>query len=792
MEQFPAHIRKDGEEVIVQSVATHCRESAEYARQALQSVRLGETAYFDTLIHDGGKPKKRFANYLWRSASGEAVRRGSVNHTFAAVRFLLEEFHGETAQTYEDVVSELLAYAAGAHHGQFDCINERHKSGFLHRINDDTIDYEESKENYLIECASIDELRGLFDTSVAELTPVLEHIDEMSVREHNSELEFYLGLLARLLLSAVIEGDRRNTAEFCNGIRYPDYPTEGLWEQCLSSVEKELKTLSQDSEIQRARTIISEKCRQFAMRPSGIYRLNVPTGAGKTLSSLRYALAHAAHHKKDRIIFTSPLLSILEQNAAEIRRYVQRDDIILEHHSNVVREKATDGEMDPNELLTDNWNAKIIITTLVQLLNTLFSGKTSCIRRFHSLCNSVIVIDEVQTVPTNMLSLFHLAVNFLSEICGATVVLCSATQPCDKATEHPLLYAPPEIIPYDKRLWDVFRRTSLQVAQPCRLEEIPAFAKEVLSETKSLLIVCNMKKEAEYLFEQLKSDSISCFHLSASMCIAHRRVTVDRMKESLEHGKTLCVSTQVIEAGVDISFERVIRLSAGMDNIIQSAGRCNRNRESEIPSPVYLLTCMDENLGRLQEIQRAKDATQALLAEYKLHPEQFGNDLSSDDAIRCYYQMLYSRMPNGHCDFSLGKGRPTIYDLLSVNDAYSQDNEAGERFMLRQAFDTAGKAFQVFDDETQGVIVPYGEGSKIIEALFSPHAQWDIAFVKELLEKAKPYTVSLYDYQIKKLAASGALCSACNGSVFTLDSSAYDEELGVIVNENTFLEVNDL
>ena len=189
--------------------------------------------------------------------------------------------------------------------------------------------------------------------------------------------------------------------------------------------------------IQSARRIISQQCRQAADSTVGIYRLNVPTGAGKTLSALRFALAHSKAHGKSRIIFTSPLLSILEQNASVIREYVGDDGMILEHHSNVIQPEEDSEELDKAELLMETWDSSpIIITTLVQLLNTMFSGKTSCIRRFHALCDCTIIIDEMQTVPSNLLTLFHLTISFLAKACNTTIVLCSATQPCAEAANH--------------------------------------------------------------------------------------------------------------------------------------------------------------------------------------------------------------------------------------------------------------------------------------------------------------------------------------------------------------------
>lgn len=205
-------------------------------------------------------------------------------------------------------------------------------------------------------------------------------------------------------------------------------------------------------------------------------------------------MTHAAKWNCSRIIFTAPLLSILDQNAQVIRDYIGDDALILEHHSNLAEPKETPERLQELELLTASWSAPIIITTLVQLLNTCFSGRTSAIRRFHALCGSVIVIDEVQTVPGKMLTLFNLAINFLSEVCGATIVLCSATQPCLEAADHPLHRQPVDLVPQQKALWDVFKRTDIQNAGCAKLEELSQIVTEVLSSCDSLLVVCNTKR----------------------------------------------------------------------------------------------------------------------------------------------------------------------------------------------------------------------------------------------------------------------------------------------------------
>lgn len=782
--EFYAHIREGSEKRAVQTLTEHCRNTARYAHGCLAGIGLGETGYLAGLLHDLGKAKKEFSDYL---QSDHGVR-GSVNHTFAGCRLVLERFHGEYAQTDSDLTAELLAYAIGGHHGLFDCVDEEGASGFLHRMNKSDIGYEESVGNFLTQCASEAEIEDRFSKADAELRPIYDRLQGLA--SDGEEFAFYMGLLARLLLSAVIEGDRRDTAEFMNDVTCPQAPEDlrAFWDRYLSRMENKLSQFSQDSPLKRARGIISDRCRAFAEKPGGVYRLNVPTGAGKTLSALRYALAHASHWGKRRLIFTSPLLAILEQNAGVIQEFLGDESIVLEHHSNVLRTEESDA-LDLRELAVENWNAPVIVTTLVQLLNTLFDGRTTAVRRFQSLCGSVIVIDEVQTVPGRMLTLFNLAVDFLSEVCGATVLLCSATQPCLERTEHPLRVCRGDVVPYDAALWAPFRRTQIMDAGGRDLEQIASFAREVLEKTKSLLIVCNKKDEAEYLFHALNGAAERCCHLSASMCTAHRRATLAALAADLEkRKKCLCVATQVIEAGVDISFGQVIRLSAGMDNIIQAAGRCNRHGESSEPVPVYIVPCRGENLNRLTDIKQAKDATTALLEAFRRDPGRFGEDLSSDEAIGYYYRKLYAGMAEGFQDLYIKQKDASLFQLLSSNyKFYDGDSPFCGKYMMNQAFRLAGGLFQVFDDNTRDVVVPYGEGARLIEELAANGASPSPVFLADWLRRAKPYTVTVYDYQLRSFADA----LAEYGGVTVLKPGYYDEHTGLTrkPKDLDFLEV---
>ncbi len=787
MENYLAHLQKDpaGAVFAVQSISEHCCKTSKYAADALEPIGLSASGGIAGLLHDLGKYTEQFQAYIKDGAS----IRGSVNHTFAGVRLLLERYFTPDTEDFSGIVSELLALAVGGHHGLFDCVDSNGKSGFQHRLTKPDIGYEEARDNFFRLCVSQEELDQQFQTALKELAPVLEGIramtgDDASDERYNQETAFYSGLLARLLLSAVIEGDRRDTSIFMEGAAFSPSRSgeelEQLWSALLTRTEKKLNALPSKTPIEQARRTISSQCRQAAEQASGVFRLSVPTGGGKTLSSLRFALAHALRHRNQRIIFTSPLLSILDQNAKEIRKYIQDDGLILEHHSNLVRENENGQQLDKKELLTENWEAPVIITTLAQLLNTLFSGKTTCIRRFHSLCSSIIVIDEVQTVPSKMLSLFSLAINFLAEICKATVVLCSATQPFTEQIGHPIHGPIPEMIPYDPELWKVFQRTDIQSIGAMSLEQIADFALEKLENVDSLLLVCNTKAEAKSLYCRLKDKGFMLFSLSADMCAAHRKDTLNKLKRALEQReqKTICVSTQVIEAGVDISFASVIRLSAGMDSIVQAAGRCNRNCEAGpgVLAPVYLVECLLEDLSRLPDIQQGKDATQELIIEFTAHPEQFQQRLDSDMSIRYYYRALYRRQLEGHRDYSV-KDHPSLFSLLSLNSQYAQKCP----YYFNQAFRLAGALFKVFEENTIDVVVPYGKGRTLIFDLCSEKAQQDPACLRSLLENAKPYTVPLYQYQIDCLNEKHSLISL-QGGVLGL-SGHYRTETGFSLEE---------
>lgn len=790
--EYPAHIRKVDGKKYIQTVEEHCRGVAEIAAELLRDIGLEKTAYLSGMVHDLGKFSENFKNYIEKAADGEKVQRGSVNHTFAGVRFLLEKHSDEQLSGFSDIVLEILAYAVGAHHGLFDCVDDNNNNGFTKRIQKEGIDYLNAAQEFLKICCSEQDIEDLLKQSEKEFLPVFNEIEKLAdnadAKIQNTQITFYIGFLARLILSAIIEADRSDTAQFMNG--YSEKTVKNIseiWINCIKNVEQKLSTMPLDKPINKTRAQISALCAEAGNLESGIYRLNLPTGAGKTLTSLRYALHHALAHNKKRIIFTMPLLSIIEQNAGIIHDYIGNEELILEHHSNIVETDEND-ELDKRELLVESWDVPIIITTMVQLLNTLFAGKTANIRRMQALCNSIIVIDEVQTVPDKMLSLFNLALNFLAKICNATIILCSATQPCFEKTMYPLDKSVKDLITLTKDQETVFKRVRLEYKGEMDCEELADFAAGILEENNSLLLVCNTKNEAAVMFNLLcsKIKDVKAFHISAGMCTAHRKETIKEMQEALENKqqKVLCVSTQVIEAGVDVSFARVIRLLAGMDNIVQATGRENRNREFDGIAPGYIVRLKGEFLKGLSEIEDAKNAAVDLLVKYRNNPQIYDDDLMSAKAVNEYYKSLYENVKSGYHDFYIESVRDSILNLMSCNgNVDSEKIPEYNKYFMHQALKTAGGLFTVFDESSIDIIVPYDRGTEIIQEVFAVGDK-DYEKLKSILKEAKLYTVSLFKYQKIKLEEQGALIFVPSAGVYILQDGYYYELTGLNLNQS--------
>lgn len=780
---YPAHIAADPQtsRCRVQTCTEHVRSVAAMARAHLSAVGLSAAGEMAGLLHDQGKFTAEFSAYLEKASRGEKVVRGSVIHTFAGVRYMLEHFHSaDVPLTFSDLAAELIAVSIGSHHGLFDLWDERHQSGFGHRLGKQPEYDRRAIDAFHDECASADALEALYHQAEQEISAFYMQKLYPWVRGED-EMLFALSLLSRLITSAVVDADRTDTRCFMENQPLPaDAPP--AWDACAGRLRAYCDAFPAATPIQQARRTFSDCCADASEQTPGLYRLDLPTGGGKTLSALRFAVLHARKHRMRHVFYIAPLLSIIDQNAEVIREAVGDSVPVLEHHSNIIREGLSADELQQTELLQENWDAPLIVTTLVQLLETLFSGRMASVRRFHCLCGSVLIIDEVQSLPPKLLSLFNGAINFLTQCCGTTVVLCSATQPAfDSVHVRHRMQLGTRLVSevlFD-RFAPLFRRTAITNAGACDLDELSARALSALRMSDSLLIVCNTKREAAELYSRLADRTDArLFHLSAGMCMAHRKQVLSDMDGALRaHEKLICVSTQLIEAGVDVSFGSVIRLSAGLDNIVQAAGRCNRHGEHTAPQPVYICQMKNEKLGPLREIREAQTALNVLLAEFDRAPSRYGDDLASDAAVRDYYTALYRAMPVGYQDDPVNGF--TLWELLSANRQFRPDKAAAPAFYLHQAFRTAGDAFRVFDDESVSLLVPYADGAEIIARLAEADLRHDIARARALLDAAKPYTVSVTEAQLRRMMDRNMLYTLLDGSIHILNDGNYDMHTGI-------------
>ncbi len=819
-----AHLIMNDGARIEQTLREHCIATADYAVQSIgcsqcpqnilqelpaadaaferKITNLYHTVYLSGILHDMGKAKQEFIQYMEDVSQGKNVAKGSVNHTFAGVQWLMEMFHTSTSSVWERMTSEIVSFAVGSHHGMFDCVDLDGNNGFLYRLQKDKTElcYEETVKNYFTQVAGKEEVIEHFQKAVEEVKNFYNTAIE-EYGKNRSVIHFQFSMLARLVLSSVIYGDRRDTNEFM-GQKKLDTGRNITWKDRRSYFEDKLKYLSSSSEINQVRSEISMQCAKAAANPPGIYRMCEPTGGGKTLSALRYALAHAEIYHKKRIIFIIPLLSILDQNVKVIRDYMLDPEAVLEHHSNIIHEKNTGEDLDPCEFLTESWNSPVVVSTLVQLLNILFSYKTSALGRMQALCDSVIVIDEVQTLPQRITLMFNMALNFLRSYCNTTIVLSSATQPCFEELKWPLhLAEKPDLVCLSRQQLAVFRRSRIEIDRkhPYGMDwdECTCFCRGLMEKHHSLLVICNTKSEAKTLFKRMKEQAEGqewdVYHLSTAMCQKHRVQVLGEIQEKLialqdkiRKGsavrKVICIATQVVEAGVDFSFEGVVRALAGIDNLVQAAGRCNRSNEYGCLGTVYLISLKNENLSMLRQIQNAQISTRKVLDKWN----QDDDSIISEEAAREFYQYLYQQKDGEkEMQYPVKISGDTFYlAKLLANQNQQANTEKNKDYFFRQPFKTIGESFKVFDEDTLDVLVPYKEGADLIQKLKSLSAdKFHIAEAKNLIRLTKPYSIRIYDWQRRKLSDAGLLAPILEGRAYILDKKAYDDNFGLILME---------
>ncbi|MFP4974212.1 CRISPR-associated helicase Cas3' [Paenibacillus sp. CN-4] len=798
---YIAHIRQKDNKI--QTVEEHLLEVQRGCEQIGSKIGVSHLAGLAGLLHDMGKCTDQFKNYIQTAVANPDAppRRGSVDHSTAGGRWIYKRYHQPDTPAVEKFTVEWIANCIISHHqGLRDFIAPDQSSPFLERVVIKNLDGYEQAERQISELYTSEQFDNYFKQAAIELAYYLD-----VVKKHKLP-PIATSLLLKYLFSAVIDSDRTNTSQFEEGETsqiLPDNNKE-FFVKCHQTLMEYLTRLEKGagaaSPINQLRREMSNQCEQFASRPSGIYTLSIPTGGGKTLASMRYALSHAIQHNKQRIIYVVPYTTIIEQNAAEIRRILQVDDQVLEHHSNVVDDLEEEQSNNQGEsydvrkknlrLARDHWDRPIIFTTMVQFLNTFYAKGTRNVRRLHQLSNAVIVFDEVQSVPVHCISLFNAALNFLSRIGRSSLVLCTATQPALDYVKHKLhVSEDAEMIRDLDIVGTQFKRVEV-VDQTTPLgwdaQALAAFVADKITELTSILVILNTKTAVRKLFDELDAgvrasgEEVLLVHLSTSMCAAHRKDKLTQLIAALEKGqRVICVSTQLIEAGVDISFECVIRSLAGLDSIAQAAGRCNRHGKDPTRQ-VYIIKSKDEHLTRLPEIRIGGEKTERVLREFKQNPEALGGDLLSAQSIACYFRYYYSEIGN-EMHYPIRELECNLFDLLDKNQhyygAYTRKRGARPEILNQSAISSAEKYFEAIATQATSVLVPYRqEGKELIAELNGSLSPDELG---NHLRRAQQYTVNLFKHELDELVKNGEIYPLLHGHVFALRETAYSDYFGV-------------
>ncbi len=771
-----AHISEDGlnrEE----TVAEHTEKTANLCREKGKKCNIPNIMYLCGILHDMGKNKQRFDAYIHADENTKRKLKGSIAHASTGAKYIYDKYHNSAENTDTKLLTEFIAYAVAAHHGLFDKIDIEKSDIFSSKLQN-VEDYQEAYQNAQQDYLDNYKIETIFNSALAEFAAVKAKIYSIvkEVRTPNAikTYQFYMfSCLQRLMLSFLIDADWEATSNFMNNTAsvptFFDNSKKDIFNKAAQNFEVYMKKMQESVKqsiekgkmtekelcIYSARNELQNQCRQFAKYSAGIYCLPIPTGGGKTLSSLAYALEYCKEHPQtERIIYISPYISITEQNADVFRKAIGNKDWILEHHSSVVREEEKteeDYQINQRAALEVDWEEPFICTTFVQFMNILFSEKKQSLRLMHRLANAVVIIDEVQSMPLKCIHTFNYMVNFLNVICNTDIILCTATQPTLAETICPIRYSTPKYMIQNAKDWfEKFERVRIQLpekGQKYTFESLSEEIAEQIQNFRSILIVLNTKSAVRKLYQLLKEREIAVEYLTTNLCAEHRSDKIKAIKKVLAQKEKplVVVSTNLIEAGVDISFACVYRSMTGLDSLAQSAGRCNRNGEicGEVDKGiVHFIELEGEHTGNMEELMQSMNATHCILYQYKT--ADTNESILMPEWMEQYYKVLYQGEDvTDKMNFPIPNIAKNILELLSAGFSGGKKTN-----IMNQAFKTAGRAYQVIDDNSFGVIVPYKTGAEIIDAIQQAP---DFAEIKKQIRKAQRYTVNVRGSQLKRM-----------------------------------------
>lgn len=813
MELYLAH--KDqytGEE---QFLIDHLINTAENCRNYGEKIGLGNLMYIIGLLHDIGKADPKWQEMITMNQKNKKIPHSTAGSVMIAKLISNNPFVNEIKKNKDKQkdletlfrLAGILAYVISAHHGLYDIIEENGKNVFLNRVKDFSADLSLEKniedfQKVLFDKVFIKEEIDVENIVIKSIKEFLE-INKKIEMEDNTASSFYNYLYVRLFLSILKNADIYDTINAYNDVVEvrSENKIKRLKQKYYVEIEKKYKSFSKpDSDIDIVRTQIAEVAyNRGKIDKEGIYRLDIPTGAGKTLVSLRYGINQLVFKEKERFIYITPFLSVLEQNALEIKKTLNDFDLenILEHHSNIVMDEVEQSENNSKEMtqinreyLVETWSTPIIISTMVQFFNSILKEKSSNIRRFSSLINSVIILDEVQYLPKEITYIFNLAMNFIAYIMKTNVILCTATQPpyeMEKIRFPMIKNDCFDIVEITDEQRKNFERTEVFLFNNGETSTIEEIGKEVIENNSSYLVVLNTKAAVLKLYNYLNdymNEGRKVYYLSSNLCPKHRQDKINEIKNKLiesEKGKKeaiVCVSTPIIEAGVDLDFERLIRSYSGVDSLIQAIGRCNRHGKNKKKGIVKLVKLPNEieNISKIKSVSEKKKITDIILDGKE-------NKINIEELKKEFYFKYFNDNYDDKMGFSLGKDRGSLISRLGANEEKFFYEK--KPIFLKQDFKSAGKEFNLINDETETAIVFYKESENLIEKLillvdgFNVNKDMNILWnVRKLLRQLQPYTVNYY----KGSAMEQYVMNKSIGNIVIkiLPKEIYDEKKGVI------------
>ncbi|ASK27934.1 CRISPR-associated helicase/endonuclease Cas3 [Neisseria chenwenguii] len=758
-EQFQpyyAHSAENRPESEWQTLSSHLTAVGQAAAEFSAFFGAQEIARYTGLLHDLGKYSARFQQRL---------RGGKpVNHSTAGAKIAVKTWGN---------LGNMMAFCIAGHHAG---LADGAGSG-----NGRTVLNDRLKEAFGADIPELDpiwqaEIGGLPE-KLAATPPVLPKIKELQA--------FSRAFYTRMLYSCLVDADFLDTEKFYLGLENQtpargSYPSlEQLQQRFQAFLDAfrqktaqnrvDTPELQRNAGLNRLRSEILDHAVAQAGLPPGLFTLTVPTGGGKTFTSMAFALKHALAHDLRRVIYVIPFTSIIEQNAAEFRKAFGDlgEAAVLEHHSTFNDETIQDrNSRDKLHRASENWDMPIVVTTAVQFFESLFADRSSRCRKLHNITGSVIILDEVQMLPPKLLQPILAAIDELARNYRCTVVLCTATQPALHKVHYfqETFAGLRELAPNPPELFKQLQRATVR---HIGLQNDDAL-QEKLAEHPQILIIVNNRRHARSLYDQVKTvHSDGLFHLTTLMCAAHRQNILAEIKGRLKNGQPCrVIATSLIEAGVDVDFPVVMRAESGLDSVAQAAGRCNREGKN-LPenSPVYVFQTAEE-------WKTPPELAVQAAAMRSVFRNDAHRDLLSPPAITQYFKELY-------CAKGTALDDKQILHTIHAN---------GPNF----PFQTVAEKFRMIENHMQPVIVPFdAKAEELIDAL--RHAD----HIGGLLRKLQPYTVQIPEKALDALYAAGrieALNEAKFGRQFwcLIGLDLYDETAGLSWEDADFLKAESM